>query len=287
MFDIVIPNYGIKGIDLTDNLLNSISNFYNSNLENIIISDDGSKLDTMLELTKLKDKYQNIFNIDLIFNPYFHSFSKTVNNGIRNSNPNNDILLLNNDMLALTSFTPFCDFIKQNSHLNKIGVIGAKLLYPNLTIQHAGIIRRKFTRDFDHIYMHEDANYPDAQLAHKYIAITGACMYISRELIDTIGLLDETYILSFEDVDYCVNAQFNNYDVWYIPDVSLIHYESMTRDKSNDLSNRNVFWKKWELLFDKVETSFTNEQKEFVVTIASIVGLIYFLRRKSKSMNKN
>lgn len=76
----------------------------------------------------------------LIYNSRLNSFSKTVNSGMKMSNTNNDILLLNNDMIALTSFEPFTNFMKTNY---RTGIVGAKLLYPNGTIQSVGQVRMR------------------------------------------------------------------------------------------------------------------------------------------------
>lgn len=281
MFSIVIPTCGTKGISLVDNLLDSISKFDNSNLDEIIISDDGSNYYTILGLDTLKEKYKDRLNIKLIYNGYFHSFSKTVNVGMKLANPGNDILLLNNDMLTLTSFEPFIDFIKKNNdtynnNKNKIGIIGAKLLYPDLRIQHAGIIRIPFLHHFVHRFKYKNYNYDVTNFPTQYIAVTGACQYISRDLINTIGYYDECYILSYEDVDYCISAQTSGYEVWYIPDVVMIHYESATRHKSQyDHQNLLRFWTKWNKSYEQLDPNIKNEN--IMKTGIILLGTFYLL----------
>ncbi len=257
MYSIVIPTYGIKGLSMVDNLLSSISKFHNPDLDEIIISDDGSNIDTIPALSILRDKYENIFKIIPIYNPHYHSFAKTVNSGTKISKTNNDILLLNNDMLALTSFEPFVDFIKQNNNKNnnQIGIIGAKLIYPNGNIQHAGMVRMRLLNRFRHIYKYRSFNHPPTNSTKKYISVTGACFYINRDLINKIGYLDERYILSYEDVDFCINAQENGYEVWYIPDVLMVHYESATRTDPYGEQNRSLFWKKWGNSYETIRSN--------------------------------
>ncbi len=285
MYTIIIPTYGIKGISMVDNLLCSISKFNNNSLDEIIISDDGSSTDTISALCTLIYKYESIFKkIIPVFNPSYHSFSKTVNSGIKISNYHNDILLLNNDMLSLTSFEPFIDFIKekQNENQNKVGIIGAKLLYPSLSIQHAGIVRMRLIKRFRHIYKYRDYNHPPTNLPRKYIAVTGACHYIKRDLIDTIGYFDEDYILSYEDVDYCINAQANGYDVWYVPNVIMIHYESVTRSDPYKEQNRSLLWKKWGRSYEDIRANqgISDDDLDIKVVDASgITGMLYLISK--------
>lgn len=280
MYSIVIPTYGIKGISMVDNLLDSISNFDNPNLYDIVVADDGSTNDTISALYQLIDKYKYTFTIIPVFNPVYHSFAKTANSGMKISNPNNDLILLNNDMLAITSFEPFVDFIKDN---NKIGIIGAKLLFPNMTIQHAGMVRMRLINHFRHIYKYRNYNHPPTNFPRKYIAVTGACIYINRELINRIGYFDERYILSYEDVDYCIQAQANGYDVWYIPDVMMIHYESATRTDPYKGQNRSLFWSKWNSIYEQIRASRDIQDDDLDVKVAEASGmtaLLYLILRK-------
>ena len=272
---------------MVDNLLESVSKFNNQSLDEIIISVDSSNDDTKYKLNEIKQKYDNLFNgnIKLIFNPNYHSFSKTVNNGIKIANLSNDILLLNNDTKALTSFESFVNFInlnRINNNDNKIGIIGAKLLFPNMTIQHSGIVRGKFTTGFRHIYAHENGNITETNYQRKYIAVTGACFYINRELINKIGYFDENYEMSYEDIDYCINAQLNGYEVWYNPDVKMIHYEKKTRQNTtNEYHNNSYFWNKWGSLYEQLDPEIRKE--DYVkagVAITGMLAFIYLTKRK-------
>lgn len=284
MYTILVPTYGINGVHMLDNLLSSVSKFDNPSLDNIIISDDGSSFDTIPALGLLTDKYEGIFNITPVYNPTYHSFSKTVNRGLEISNRNNDILLLNNDMLAMTSFEPFIEFTKgkQNNNQNKIGIIGAKLLYPDSTVQHAGMVRMRLINRFRHIYKYRSRNHPPTNIPRRYIAVTGACHYIKRDLIDKIGYYDEGYILSYEDVDYCLNAQSNGYEVWYIPDVVMTHLESATRTDPYSEQNKALLWKKWGSSYETIRSSQNIPDDDLDVKVVEASGLtgVYFMFKK-------
>lgn len=289
MYDIVIPTYGDKGVQMLDNLLGSISKFDNPSLSNIIISDDGSDVKTLIKLDLLKNKYNNVFNIDTIFNPRFNSFSKTVNSGLKICNSNNSVLLLNNDTFARTSFEPFVKFINnryiynnENNKLRKIGIIGAKLLYPNDTIQSVGQVRMKLLKIFRNIYEHREPNYYPTNFPKKYISIIGACQYINRELINDIGYYDENYSFGYEDTDYCLNAQSHNYEVWYIPDVILTHICSSSISNKFKNENRKLFWKKWESSYDSITLNQEISDDDLDIQIVSTSGLIGMLHLISK-----
>jgi GT2 family glycosyltransferase len=199
-------------------------------------------------------------------------------------------------MLAMTSFEPFVEFIKekqnnyqnndrnndQNNNHNKIGIIGAKLLYPNDTIQHAGMARMRLIKRFRHIYKYRNSDHPPTNDPRKYIAVTGACHYIRRDLIDKIGYFDENYILSYEDVDYCLNAQYNGYEVWYIPDVVMTHLESATRTDPYSEQNRALLWKKWGGSYETIRASQNIPDDDLdvkVVEASGITGLYTLLRK--------
>jgi GT2 family glycosyltransferase len=288
MYDIVIPTYKTKGVQMLDVLLGSISKFDNPSLSNILISDDGSDVETLLKLDVLKNKYDNIFNITIIYNPRFNSFSKTVNSGMRMSDPNNNILLLNNDMLAITSFEPFVEFMKeresnsQNNNQNNVGIIGAKLLYSDNTIQSVGQVRMRLIKIFRNIYEHRDQNHLPTNFPRKYISVIGACQYINRELINKIGYYDENYTFGYEDTDYCLNAQLNNYEVWYIPNVMMTHMTSSSITNKYNNSNRKLFWDKWNSSYESIRISQNISDDDIDIKVVEASGLtgLYFMFKK-------
>lgn len=274
MYDIIIPTYKDGGVRMLDNLLDSISKFDNQSLSNIIISDDGSNVETLLKLDDLKNKYRGIFDITVIYNQRFNSFSKTVNSGMRASYVNKDVLLLNNDTIALTSFEPFVALIKEKQNNNqKIGIIGAKLLYQNGTIQSVGQVRMRLIKMFRNIYEYRRHDDPLTNSPKKYISVIGACQYINRELIDKIGYYDENYMFGYEDTDYCMRTQLNNYGVWYIPDVVMTHMGSSSITNKYYMDNRKLFWSKWGNLYESIRNSQGISDDDLDIKIATASGL--------------
>ncbi len=111
------------------------------------------------------------------------------------------------------------------------GVMGAKLLYPDkTTIQHAGglIESNALTQ---HIGNGEvDHGQFDQLRPCDYV--TGAAFFIKREALNTLGLLDDDYFpIYYEEVDYCFRAKKKGFQVYYVPQIKVYHYESRTTDK--------------------------------------------------------
>ena len=140
------------------------------------------------------------------------------------------LLFLNNDIEVITP-----DWIEQmlgNCQRPEVGIVGAKLYYPDNTIQHAGIIigiggiaghaflglaRAKIG------YLHK------ASLQMDYSAVTAACMMMKAEAFRKAGGFEEKLTVAFNDVDLCLRTVEQGWLVVYDPHVEMYHYESKSR----------------------------------------------------------
>jgi GT2 family glycosyltransferase/ubiquinone/menaquinone biosynthesis C-methylase UbiE len=118
--------------------------------------------------------------------------------------------------------------------LEQVGAIGAKLLYEDGSIQHAGMAFSPHP-PWDNLLINDHPKKGQANLVQlnpqpqEVPAVTGACLMISRQLYDEVNGLDEEYIIgNFEDSDLCLKLHTKGYKNYYIPGVELFHFESQS-----------------------------------------------------------
>ncbi|MBV6403636.1 MAG: glycosyltransferase [Flavobacteriales bacterium] len=112
------------------------------------------------------------------------------------------------------------------------GAVGVKLLYPNDTIQHAGVvIGLGGVAGHTFVGYHKDGpgyfNYINT--INNYSAVTAACMMVERRKLERIGGWEEAFSVEYNDVDLCLRLREAGYHNVYLPHVSLYHFESLTR----------------------------------------------------------
>jgi GT2 family glycosyltransferase len=139
-------------------------------------------------------------------------------------------LFLNNDTQVLTS--DWLEEMVRWAERPEVGAVGAKLLYPNDTIQHAGVVLG-LDGMAGHVFAgavndHLDV-FGSVDWYRNYSAVTGACLMIRRDVYALVGGFDEAYELGYSDVEICLRAQDRGYRVVYTPFALLRHYEGMTR----------------------------------------------------------
>ena len=143
-----------------------------------------------------------------------------------------DVLcLLNDDVEVITA-----DWLTEMvAHALRpgIGAVGAKLLYPNETVQHAGIVTGVWGVAA-HYHRHLPADAPGhrahAQVVRNVSAVTGACLVVRRTLFEAVGGLDEGGLpVTFNDVDFCLRLEAAGYRNLWTPFAELYHNESYSR----------------------------------------------------------
>lgn len=206
-------------------------------------SDDTDSLRYFDEISKKHKvlKYQKPFNYSAI-------------NNFAVDNASGDYLLfLNNDTAVINE--EWLYEMLQMAQEDEIGVVGAKLLFPDDTIQHAGVYLHKDGIG-GHIFRGFNANshgYMDRiQITSNVSAVTGACMMISRKKFEKIGRFDaENLPVAFNDVDLCLKAMKAGYRNIYTPFAQLYHYESISRGPEDTPEKIKRFNKEWNYMFSK------------------------------------
>ncbi|MHB2020166.1 MAG: glycosyltransferase family 2 protein [Candidatus Xenobia bacterium] len=122
---------------------------------------------------------------------------------------------------------------------------GAKLLYPNGLVQHAGVC---FTasREPYHVFRNADARLPAINQPRVFQAVSGACLAVPRSVWDELGGVDESYRNGFEDIDLCLRARDKGCEIWYQPACVVVHHEGQSpgrRDHEN--ANARRFAERW------------------------------------------
>lgn len=155
------------------------------------------------------------------------------------------LLLLNDDTEVITSdwLESMLEFAQQTD----VGAVGAKLLFPDGRIQHAGVI--VVGQNPVHACYGFDGSNPGYVLSNivnrDYLAVTGACTLVRREYFEQVNGLDEAFNLNYNDVDFCLKLHKAGYRNVMTPFAQLIHYESMTRPAIVKPEEINLFRERW------------------------------------------
>jgi GT2 family glycosyltransferase len=140
------------------------------------------------------------------------------------------LLFMNNDTKLISA--NLIEELVRLAQLENVGAVGPKLLYPNKTIQHAGIVL-SIDETGAHVFSgsHKDTSgyFNNTNCLTNYSAVTGACMMIQKEKFDMVGGFDTQLAVDCNDVELCCRLQIIGYHNVYVPWVSMYHYECLTR----------------------------------------------------------
>jgi GT2 family glycosyltransferase len=243
--DIVVPSY--RDAEHVQALVASIQKTVRKDMARVIVADDNSGEEHLSAL-------RQIAGIDALVTSHSNGgFATNANRGIEASDRERDIVVLNSDTEALPSWLE-CLQYGAYGHDGGAAIVGAQLQYPDGRIQFGGTVRnRDQPQWFDHRYRFKPHGWGPAEAPSPALAVTGACMYVRREVVERIGAFDERYAMAYEDVDWCLRAWQAGLRVLYFPSAQLIHHESVTRGTDLGERERNsqrVFWERWAEFFD-------------------------------------
>ena len=163
-----------------------------------------------------------------------------------------DFVLLNSDTEAEGLWL---EALQYGCYASDSGIVGAKLLYPDRRIQHAGVHRNTAAPSwFDHYHRGQSEFFGPACVPSYQLAVTGACLYVSNRAFKKLGVLDPNFPMAFEDVDYCMRSWAAGERVLYYPYARLLHHESPTRGRTQgtrEIASQKYFWQKWRAAFDE------------------------------------
>ena len=234
LVSIIIPNK--DHVDDLRQCLNAIQNAEYKNYEVIIVENNSEEKDTF-------DYYKSIVSDQMKVIVWEQDFNYAAINNFGVQEAKGEYLLfMNNDVLPLDA--NWLEEMLTNCQRKQVGIVGAKLYYPDNTIQHAGVILGiggvaghaflGMSKDFSG-YMHK------ASLQQNLSAVTAACMMVKKTVFEEVGGFTEQLAVAFNDVDFCLKAREKGYLVVFNPYAELVHYESKTRGPENTVEKLQRF----------------------------------------------
>lgn len=259
LVSIIIPNK--DSIQDLNKCISSVLKSTYNNYEIIIVENNSENKGTFDFYNKLEENNKNVHVVK--YEEKGFNFSK-INNFGRKFAKGEYILLLNNDVEVINE-----NWIEEMLGIcqqKNVGIVGAKLLYPDNSVQHAGVIIgiggvaghiHKNIKDSDPGY------FSRAVIVNNFSAVTAACLLVKTNIFDEVGGLDETLEVAFNDVDFCMKVRNKGYLVVYTPFAKLHHFESKsrgnedTKEKKNRFSNEiDRFKEKWQEELEKGDPYF-------------------------------
>lgn len=197
-----------------------------NNYEIIVVNNNSREKETYNYFEEIK-KEKNIVILD-----YPHHFNFSAINNFAVTKVKSELLLfLNNDTEVINN--EWIESMVEHAVRPEVGVVGAKLMYPNETVQHAGVILG-IGGVAGHSHKHFHQNHPGyfsrANAIQNLSAVTAACMMVRKNTFELIGgFNEENLAIAFNDVDFCLQVRQRGLLIIYTPYAKLYHYESISR----------------------------------------------------------
>jgi glycosyltransferase involved in cell wall biosynthesis len=200
--------------------------------------------------------------------PYRKPFNwSAVNNFAAREARGEYLLFLNNDTEVIEP--GWMEAMLEHAQRPEVGAVGAKLLYPNRTLQHAGVVLG-LGGCAGHAYKYfpgSTGGYMSmARVARNYSAVTGACMMVRRTVFEEAGGFDEKLRVAFNDVDFCLRLREKRYLVVYTPHAALFHPESASRKALHHEEDHALLLERWGPLLEAdpyYSPNLTREREDF------------------------
>ncbi len=233
LVSIIIPFKDMRGL-LKTCIESILSKSTYQNYEIIGISNNSTDKTTYTEMKRLENLDSRIqfheFNV-----PF--NYSKINNYAVTEFAKGEQLIFLNNDIEIITP--EWIEEMLMYSQQERIGVVGCKLLYPNDTIQHAGLVITPYTPhsiiSVFHSFPRSSSGYASRLvIVNNYSAVTAACMMLKKDLFFAVGGFDEDNLkIAYNDVDLCLTIKEKELLNIYTPFCEAYHHESISRGKED------------------------------------------------------
>ena len=158
-------------------------------------------------------------------------------------------MFLNDDTEVIAA--EWLDAMLEHSQRPEVGAVGARLLFPNRTLQHAGVIvgiQGKAGHAFWGFPADHPGYYDFARVIRNFSAVTAACLMTRRAVFEEMAGFDEAFDVSYNDVDLCLRLRERGYLVVYTPYAVLYHHQSASRgayDPEKDRKYEDLLRERW------------------------------------------
>ncbi|HEV2360603.1 MAG TPA: glycosyltransferase, partial [Acidimicrobiales bacterium] len=208
----------------------------------VVLVDNGSKLP---ETAAILDRLAGDPRVLVLEEPGPFNWSK-MNNDAAAMADGDLLLFMNNDVEATTE--EWLLALVEHAQRPEVGAVGSRLLYPNRTIQHAGVVIGMH-EGAGHVLQDIDESSPGylswAFMNRNCTALTGACLMTRRDVFEEMGGFSLDLPISFSDIDYCLKLREAGHLVVYTPLSELVHHESRTRGHTDDKLEIPRYLSKW------------------------------------------
>jgi GT2 family glycosyltransferase len=240
---IVIPVHG--KVELTRSCLEWLQRDVRDNPEiEVIVVDDGSADGT-------REAVDQVDGVALVTHDEPLGFAAACNDGAAEAR-GDYVLFLNNDTEGQDRWLDH--LVSYADDHPEAAAVGAKLLYPNATIQHAGIV---FSDDLlpRHVYRGFPKGHAAVSRSRPFRAVTAASMLIHRHAFAESGGFDVGFANGFEDIDLCLRLGATGHEIHYCAESVLVHDEAATRGDDADAFQRNAdrYLERWRECVDPDE----------------------------------
>jgi GT2 family glycosyltransferase len=243
---VIIPNH--DQVELLRQCITSIDRCSYSNVELVIAENASREPGTHAYYAELRQR-PNV-RVAEWAEPFNYA---AVNNFAVRQATGEVLLFLNNDTEAL--HPDWLERMLEHALRPEVGAVGAKLFFPDGTVQHAGVVLG-MGGNAAHLHQSAPGDHPGyfgrLTYVQNYSAVTAACLMCRREAFDAVGGFDERFALCYNDVDFCLKLREKGYLIVWTPEAMLRHHESKTRGPDDTPAKAErfrresaLFWERW------------------------------------------